>query len=203
METENKEKTSGGVHLTETPYILKNGGVHALQVHVRQCRREELEEILRLQEYVYDTVTDKNTFVLSTREELAESLAADVCIGAYEHGRLIAFTLIVTDPDSPRNLGNYLNNSKARCHRCVTYDTTFVDPAYTGYGLQRTFLSLKNGIAVEMGACHALATVSPDNAVSLKNLRADGFEIADEKKMYGDRRRYIMRKTLIKRNDSR
>lgn len=182
----------------EALHILKKNGMQELRAVIRQCEKDELEEIIRLQSCVYGSITRKDTFVVSTEDELAESLDTDVCIGAYVNGRLIAFTLIVTNPYSPRNLGYYLNYSWERCHKCVTYDTTFVHPSCTGYGLQRVFLSVKDAIAADLGASEALATVSPDNAVSLKNLMNDGFEIADEKNMYGDRRRYIMRKTLIK-----
>lgn len=193
MGTEKKDKA-----LAEVLYVLKKNGRDEIQAVVRQCRRDELENIMRLQSAVYDAVVDKDTFVFSTEDELAESLDTDVCIGAYVNGRLIAFTLIVTNPCSPRNLGYYLDYSRERCDKCVTYNTTFVHPSYTGYGLQRIFLSLKEAIAVEFGASEALATVSPDNTVSLKNLKAGGFEIADLKRMYGERRRYILRKFLKK-----
>ena len=193
METENKDKA-----FPEVLYDLKKNGMDVLQAVIRQCGRDELEDIIRLQSAVHDAVADKDTFVFSTEDELAESLDTDVCIGAYLDGRLIAFTLIVTNPCSPRNLGYYLDYSRERCQKCVTYDTTFVHPSYTGYGLQRAFLSIKEAIAIDLGAWEALATVSPDNAVSLRNLRAGGFEIAGEKSMYGERRRYIMRKSLIK-----
>lgn len=193
MGTEKKDKAFTAVH-----YVLKKNRMDELQAVIRQCCRDELEDIMQLQSTVYDTVGDKDTFVLSTEDELAESLAADVCIGAYVNGRLIAFTLIVTNPCSPRNLGYYLDYSRERRGKCVTYDTTFVHPSYTGYGLQKAFLSVKEAIAVGFGASEALATVSPDNTVSLKNLIAGGFEIAGEKSMYGELCRYIMRKSLIK-----
>jgi GNAT superfamily N-acetyltransferase len=197
MGRENIERTSCGKDLADTCFALKRNGLRDLQVVIRQCEKDELEDIVQLQSYVFDTVPIKDTFVYSTEDELAESLVTDICIGAYVNGRLIAFTLVVTNPYSPRNLGYYLNYPPERCLRCVTYDTTFVHPSYTGYGLQRAFLSLKDEIARELGACEALATVSPDNTVSLNNLKTGGFVIADEKKMYGERLRYIMSKSLI------
>lgn len=197
MGREDIEKTGRGKDMADTCFALKKNGLCDLQVIIRQCEKDELEDIIELQRYVYDAVPEKDTFVFSTEEELAESLVTDVCIGAYENDRLIAFSLVVTNPYSPRNLGYYLNYPREKCLRCVTYDTTFVHPSYTGYGLQRVFLSLKDEIARELGACEALATVSPDNTVSLNNLKAGGFDIADEKKMYGERSRYIMSKSLM------
>jgi hypothetical protein len=195
--TENTEKIGSGIDFMESVFVLKKNGAHELQVVVRQCAKEELEDIMELQKTVYDTVTEKDTFVFSTEDELSESLATDVCLGAYLSDRLIAFTLVVTSPYSPRNLGYYMDYSREQCDSCVTYDTTFVHPSFTGYGLQRLFLTLKDLIAAEAGAHEALATVSPDNTISLTNLKAGGFVIAEDKKLYGDRRRYIMRKSLV------
>jgi GNAT superfamily N-acetyltransferase len=192
-----KNIIDGSQNPAEAVYTLEKNGSTGLRVLIRRCVRDELEEILGLQQCVYDTVQDKDTFVLSTEKELAESLETDVCLGAYVNDRLIAFTLVVINPASARNLGYCLNYPQEISRGCATYDTTFVHPSYTGYGLQRLFLSLKDAAARENGAGVALATVSPDNRVSLNNLKAGGFEIAEEKRMYGDRLRYVMRKSLI------
>ena len=114
---------------------------------IRLCTREELEDILELQGRVYDLLPAKDMFVLTTAEEMAESLEQDVCIGAYYNGAMIGFTLMVVSPDSTRNLGHYLGYSPQWLNRCVTYDTTFIDPAYRGRGLQRMFICLKDKYA--------------------------------------------------------
>lgn len=182
--------------LSDGGFILKKDNRPDLAITIRLCKKGELTEIVSLQDNVYNSVTEKKTFVYSTQEELHASLESDVCIGGYHQSNLIAFTLMVSNADSPRNLGFYLNYSREQCLKCVTYDTTFIQPEYKGYGLQRLFISLKDATAKELGANEALATVSPDNMTSLNNLLASGFEIADEKKMYGAFNRFIMRKSL-------
>ena len=187
--------------------LLEKGSVFALEhkhkpeikLRLRLCYPDDLEDILALQERVYDTIENKDTFVLTTREELIESLEQDTCIGAFDGELLVAFTLMVTNPGSARNLAKYLDYSEEKSAKCVTYDTTFVHPDYTGYGLQRVFIRLKDLIALNMGAAEALATVSPDNPRSLKNLQAGGFEIVARKEMYGGVERLIMRKKLSRR----
>lgn len=183
--------------ISVSDFIIKKHNKPDLSISIRLCKKEELTEILALQSIVYRRIAAKETFIYTTEEELSESLEADVCIGAYHHNSLIAFTLMVSNPESSRNLGYCLNYNQQQCLKCVTYDTTFVHPDYNGYGLQRLFISLKDSIARELGACEALATVSPENITSLDNLKAGGFVIADEKKMYGVLNRYIMRKTLV------
>jgi hypothetical protein len=177
-------------------FVLAHREKPEIKAFIRRCKAGDLEDILGLQTRVYTTISDKNTFVKTTEEELAESLVSDVCIGAYHLNTLIGFTLMVVNPLSPRNLGAYLEYSRQQCAKCVTYDTTFVDTAYKGYGLQRVFVRLKDKIAVDMGSFEALATVSPENGFSLNNLRASGFMIAGKKRMYGGYDRYILRKPL-------
>jgi GNAT superfamily N-acetyltransferase len=184
--------------------MLRQGSVFAVEHDnrpsikslIRFCGKSDIDEILTLQTQVYKSVPAKETFVLTTAEELDESLDADVCIGAFHYGKLIAFSLMVTDPCSARNLGWHLDYGQERCSRCVTYDTTFVDPAYQGYGLQKMFIKLKDRIATNMGAVEALATVSPNNIKSLRNLERNGFTTVAQKTMYGDFDRLIMRKQL-------
>lgn len=178
-----------------TSVLTKNGGADIL-VLFRHCTAGDLDEILALQDAVYSAVPDKETFVLTTREEMTASVAEDVAIGAYLSNRLVAFTLIVTGSHNPRHLGFVLGYDDEKRTHSVTYDTTFVHPDYTGYGFQRMFLTIKDRTARALGAREALATVSPKNAPSLRNLMADGFVVAGEKKMYKDLSRYVMKKSL-------
>jgi hypothetical protein len=178
-------------------FILEHRAKPEIKVFVRSCKMADLADILTLQSEVISTVSNERSFVLTTEEELTESLASDVCIGAYHYNKLIGFTLMVVNPLSGRNLGTYLEYSRQQGAKCVTYDTTFVDQAYKGYGLQRMFVRLKDKLAADMGRIEALATVSPENEHSLNNLKASGFTIADMKKMYGGYDRYILRKPLL------
>lgn len=182
-------------------FVVEREGKPALKVLFRFCGREDLDCIIALQKRVFDHIPDKNTFVLTKEEELAESIDFDVCIGAYHCGALIAFSLMVVYPYSSRNLGLYLDYTPQQCSKCATYDTTFVDPDYTGYGLQRAFIRLKDRVAGELGREEVLATVSPDNARSLQNLESSGFTVVGRKKMYGDFDRLILKKRLKIRKD--
>ncbi len=170
-----------------------------ITLDIRLCRQDRYEDILRLQRNVYESISDKVTFVQTTKEELVESLDKDFCIGAFSGEELSAFTLMVTNRQSPRNLGCLFDDTAEAARSSVTYDTTFVSPRCVGCGLQRYFIRIKDVIAVLLGADKAYATVSPDNIVSLRNLRSNGFETVDKKRMYGGYWRYVLRKRLDKK----
>lgn len=166
---------------------------------IRLCSEKDLQQILELQELVYTGLEDRqHIFVQNTREEMAESLAEDVCLAAFCGDTVAAFALMVVNRVSDRNVGTYLEYSDEKLRKSVTYDTTFVHPAYRGYGMQKILNRIKDKAAVSMGAEEALSTISPDNEFSLRNSMASGFVIADKKMLYGGKERYILRKDLTK-----
>lgn len=190
----NKKELPG---FEEVAFLFRGKNKPGIELGIRRCKQNELELILDLQQLVYDRIPDKNTFVLNTRDELLESLIHDVCIGVFHHGKLVAFTLMVANRLSQRNLACKLGLDERICRSSVTYDTTFVASEYTGYGLQRFLSNLRDRYAIGLGATDAYSTVSPDNAASLRNILSGGFQIIDERKMYGSYNRYILKKSFI------
>jgi L-amino acid N-acyltransferase YncA len=172
-------------------------GERRFPLEIRLCGRENLDEILSLQQKVYESLSDKDTFVQTTKEELAESLDEDFCIGAFSGDSLTAFTLMIINRATRRNLAYLFDDTEQSAQTSVVYDTTFVDPVYVGCGLQRYFITLKDKLAVRLGAVRAYATVSPDNAFSLSNMTANGFKTLGKKQMYGGYWRCILCKRLV------
>ena len=181
----------------ESTVVLYNKDIRT-KFEMRLCGTDRHEEILKLQREVSECISDEDTFVLTTAEELAESLDRDFCIGAFMADELVAFTLMVSNRESYRNIGGLFDETNGAAQASVTYDTTFVCSRYVGYGLQRYFITLKDNVAVLLGADKAYATVSPNNAVSLKNLRSNGFRTVGKKRLYGRHWRYILCKRLDK-----
>jgi GNAT superfamily N-acetyltransferase len=164
---------------------------------LRLCRPEDLEDILALQTLVKKSLGGYGEiFVEDTREELAESLELDCCIGVWADGRLVAFSLSIANRISDRNLARKLDISDADLSDYVTYDTTFVHPDFRGFGLQQYFMPIKDRDARERGASYALCTVSPDNPHSLYNIQATGFQVVRRCTMYGGVERFILEKPV-------
>lgn len=163
---------------------------------LRAVHAGEVDKVLQLQQRVHDHMPDPSLLAMTDGEEIAESTALDVCLGAFDGDRLAAFALMVVNRESPdRNTGqkNGMNPLE-----CVSFDTAFVDPDYRGMGLQRCLLQIRNEIALQLGAKYALVTVDPKNEYSLNNILSQGFEIIARKPLYGGLDRYVLRKELQK-----
>lgn len=173
----------------------KNANGTEVPFEFRRCTAEHLSAIAALQERIVRALPTPELFARTTEAELAESLELDFCLGAYAGGTLAMVSIMVTNRISPRNLGICLGYEEARLLQTVTYDTTFVDPAFRGYGLQRS-IHLKDVEAAALGAREALATVAPGNDASLHNLLTDGFAEVDRQSLYGGLDRMILRKTM-------
>lgn len=163
---------------------------------IRLCGREELDPIMGLQAYVREHLDNPEIFAMTSREEIAESLEQDFCFGAFAGDRLAAFSLVIRNRVTPRNLGAKLGLSNAELMQCVTYDTTFVHPDYRGFGLQAYFMAPKDRLSRESGAAWALCTVDPANPHSLNNVTRAGFTVVKRARLYGGADRYILRKDL-------
>lgn len=163
---------------------------------LRRCDEKDFAAIVSVQDEVIAGLSEKHIFERTSDEQIEESLREDICLGAFCEGGLAAVGIMVVNRVTPRNLGVHLGYDEARLRRCATCDSVFVLPRFRGYRLQGIFLRLWDEAAFELGCAEELATVSPDNFASLGNLRANGFEVLDEKVMYTGVRRYIVGKRL-------
>ena len=170
---------------------------------LRRCNVEDLPAIADVQEQVISSLEERHIFARTSTDQIEESLRKDFCVGAFCGDKLTAVTIMVVNRVTPRNLGVHLGYDEDRLKSCATYDSTFVLPQFRGYGLQRLFCEMRDEEALRLGCKEALATVSPDNSVSLGNMRANGLEVLTEKVMYTGVRRYIVCKKLVKHTEER
>lgn len=175
---------------------LKNRQGNSRVFLLRRCDEKDFPAVVSVQDKVIAGLNESHVYERTSDEQIEESLREDFCLGAFCEGELAAAGIMVVNRVTPRNLGVHLGYDEARLRRCATCDSVFVLPQFRGYGLQSIFLRLWDEAALGFGCTEELATVSPDNLASLRNLRANGFEIFDEKVMYTGVRRYIVGKKL-------
>ena len=176
--------------------------VMALQDRVVQkiaadMRAERLDpEVDDLKHFHGQDMRSAALFISDPREEIEYSLQNDFCIAAFDDDLMVGFSLMIFGGEGEKNLGTVLGYDEERLKTCVNFETTFIDPAYRGYGLQRLFGQLRNEEAIRLGATEALTSVSPDNEKSLANVMANGFVPVKEVVIYYGLKRLILRKDL-------
>lgn len=169
------------------------------ELEIRTCKEAELDELMLLQENIYKAMEQPDWFAVTSRDENKRFFKEpNVVIGVYDQDKLIAYGSIGFLGDSPDNLGRDLGWTGEKVHRCAVLDTIVVDSRYRGLGLQRELIRrCVEYAAKKKPGCTVLATVSPDNIYSLRNVQVEGFKILARKEKYGGKERYILGKGVI------
>lgn len=156
-----------------------------LALEIRECREDELWDILALQKKVLDAMEDAAFYAPCSVESLKESLAGDdLCLGVYDGGAMVAFALMICPRETKRGLVYIAGYDRERRARCATADSFFVDPAYRGYGLQATLCAMQVDEARRMGVREMFACVHPRNVPSRRSLQKNGFSPVRETVLY-------------------
>ncbi|MDF2545464.1 MAG: hypothetical protein K0R93_362 [Anaerosolibacter sp.] len=158
----------------------------SLAFHMEMLGKEKMNEVMKLQDIVYDYVENKETYHPNTLEENYDILdAGGHILGVYFKSQLVAFRIIDTPGLGDRNLGKDLNFSEEELWKVSIFDSTVVHPDFRGHGLQFKTLMRSKEILLQQGYQHGLATISPNNLYSVRNLIKAGFVIKEVKKKYG------------------
>lgn len=119
-----------------------------------------------------------------------------VTIGAFANDRLIAYGILALPRPDDANFGQDVGLPRHELAAVSHIDGITVDPAWRGNGLQRSFVRMRLGLATAFGRDHALATISPRNYYSWRNLTAVGFRIKGMKVKYNLGWRFILHRRL-------
>lgn len=166
------------------------------QVYVRELNEEHMEEVVDLQQTVFEGVEQKDMLQPLTNEELTAVLGEDgLVIGVYVNQRLIAFrALLYPGVDDPENLGMDLELPASGLKRVAHQEISCVHPDYRGNRLQKRMGQwiMEAFRTNNKGMHHILCTVHPGNTASLKDKFAQGMVITHVKDKYAGILRYIM-----------
>lgn len=161
---------------------------------IRLCSKDDLDDIMLLQERICAAITQPDLFVSTCREENASYLVyPNIILGVFDQHRMIAYASLAFPGKQKDNLGWDLGWEEATVCCCAKLDTIVVDPDYRGHGLQRTLIRhcLAHAKDWKENAI-VLTTVSPANQYSLRNVQSEGFQILKRMNKYGGRDRYVL-----------
>lgn len=177
--------------------VLKKikGSPACQRVEVRRCVPGEEQAIFALQNEVRAAMPHPEQFVPDTLEHLARYVAHDLCLGAWQDGRLGAYFILRYCGMGEENYARVMGIPQEEWPLWANADSAAVHPDWRGNGLQlrlaEAALQWLRPEIVGIGA-----TVSPENEYSLRNALAAGFEIVCRRRMYGGYDRYVLRRRL-------
>ena len=180
--------------------LKKEGDQAARSFSIRRLTRQDLEQIMKVQETVIAHLENKKILSPLGKKDFEYILAGNgLMIGAVDRGELIAFRALLFPPiHGEGHLGLDAGLPESELPKVIYQEISNVLPAYRGNRLQKLLARLITQKLDDMGHPYryVCATVAPFNIPSLKDKFAQGMIIAALKEKYGGLLRYVFVKDL-------
>lgn len=173
---------------------IKHISGRIIDAKIRRLTNRDLDKILLLQDFIYESMVDKSLFAKTEKEEFENMInnKGEVIGVVTEDDELIAFGAMIKPKFKKFNLGYDLNYDDKKLISIAHIESTVVHSDYRGNRLQRTLVEELEKVAKDKGCCIFCATVAPQNEFSLNTFIKLGYKIAIEKEKYGGLKRYIV-----------
>ncbi len=187
--------------MIEMPYTIEllNGRGEPTTFTIREANMDDFDTFMELQNIIIAALPDPDIYAPFTEEETVDQLQNDCCWLAFaENGELAGVSVLKPSnrEDQSYNYGHYFDYDEEHLRRTASFDMTMVVPKYRGHGLQRLFNKIRIAKAIELGATEGITSISPENPYSYNNFLICNWEIADRRKLYGGKDRYLLRKVF-------
>lgn len=178
---------------------------------------ELAERIYSVMARVHESLSNKDTYVISPKKRIAEKLktgmfALVACdqpkvsvLAESEDGtpirikndapdltKIVGFATFEHPDDPSNNYGYDIGLSEHEVSQVLMVDSMAVLPEFRGQGLQRRFLAVGEEIGVQRGYRIFIATVDPRNSYSLLNFVRSGYKRVKIVSAYGGKPREIL-----------
>ena len=163
---------------------------------VRELTLDSLDDILRIQSIVLETLEKGEFLSPLSKEEFRDSISKNLMVGAFVEDELIGFRALALPEIDEEHLGYDIGLQEAQLGMVVYQEITNVHPAYRGYGLQKELGKIVMDRLEHSAYTHVCATVAPFNIASLKDKLSQQMIIGALKKKYGNMLRYVFYKKL-------
>lgn len=163
---------------------------------VRVLKEDSVEDVLRLQDLVLETLINDDFLSPVTKEEYEEFVSKSLMVGVFVEDKLIAFRALAIPEIDEHHLGYDIGLQTEQLDQVVYQEITNVHPDYRGFGLQKKLGAIVMELLDASPYTHVCATVAPFNIASLKDKLSQGMVIGALKNKYADMLRYIFYKKL-------
>ncbi|SDK41558.1 Acetyltransferase (GNAT) family protein [Jeotgalicoccus aerolatus] len=152
---------------------------------------KNIEEIMQLQDRVYEVLEQKEVLEKLSKEEMESCLNQGYVTGVFDNGKLAALRMMyIPSLDEKEHLADDVGVPR---DRSIYSEISLVDPPYRGQGLQTKMGEYLIKQVKESGDFdYIFSTVMPVNLASLKDKFRLGFKIMRTRLKYGGKRRHIL-----------
>lgn len=163
---------------------------------VRVLEKDSVEDVLRLQDLVLETLINNDFLSPVTKEEYEDFVAKSLMVGVFVENKLVAFRALAIPEIDEHHLGYDIGLQTGQLDQVVYQEITNVHPDYRGFGLQKKLGAIVMELLDASPYTHVCATVAPFNIASLKDKLSQGMVIGALKNKYADMLRYVFYKKL-------
>ncbi len=163
----------------------------------KECSIKDIDAICEIQEKAFENLQNSNLLRRNSREMLERCLKKPhYTLGAFHNEKLIAFAILYDGETTTENIGYDIGVKGDELISVANIKLIIVLPDYRGNGLQVKLVSKLEKVAQDNGKKILCATVSPDNAYSIKNFEQLGYVFYSQKEKYGGLVRNIYYKKI-------
>jgi len=158
----------------------------------RRAVEADVPDIYEVMRQVEKTMENPEMFCSDGPDFIARHITKEgfILLACFEE-QMVAFLIVRYPREERDNLGIDIGLQEKELDKVVHMESVAVLQKYRGYGIQRELIMMAEEMLEEQ-MIYLLATVSPDNQVSLNNFYRLGYEIKLTKEKYGNRMRHIM-----------
>ncbi len=153
---------------------------------IRKLGFEDIDEMKALEAEIMAGLEDSDAFSPDEKNDILDDLELGAMIfGVFVKDKLRAYRYISFPKRTKENYGRDIGMNGKELDKVVNFTTTIVHPEYRGNRLQRK--TMKHALEQLKGTeyRYLIATISPLNYYSLKNMIRSGFVIKKIKLKYG------------------
>ena len=167
------------------------------EILLRFANQSDVSEINKVMKDVEKCVVNKKSFYADDIDFIKQHIEESgfVIVSTY-HEKIIGFLIVRIPGKNEDNLGRDINLDTASLDKVAHMESVAVLKEYCGNGLQRTMISEAEKVLKDQNYKYAMATVFPENVVSLNNFLKLGYQIKLTKKKYGGLERNILLKII-------
>lgn len=170
-----------------------------MNIQILEASIADIDEIIQLKEYVWDKIENKDWYVIDgiNKQFLYKHFKNnELVLKAVCNNKFIGFLIVLKNIKKMDHIIK-ITNLENEIDNCIELLNVAVHNDYRGNHLWSLMASKAEEIMLRRyNIKYVLSTIHPNNIASIKSLLNIGYKIVCETKMYGNRDRYILLKTI-------